>query len=356
MGLSYAVTTGAVLLGMAAVFFAVLRIPRLRVTAPIVGSAGLVYAVARAIGAAFNTAYEAGFRHANGSVPTEDVLAPILMALGLVVASIVAVSLLRAVRLPSLLPPVPSSDDPLNAETDDAAPIVPTGPAGREAAVARSRTWVPWLGLIGLAAVVLGHAPSPVRHADFGGGNGRVLVASYAFEAFVIGLAAIVVLDRVADIGVIALAAFGVVVPAVGLLFSLADSDALRGLFAGIGVALLLPAALDVIATTVRGSSVAELFGPVALGVVVLVVAALAQGLLAKYQIQQVDFGREGRTPLPIAPAPRCVVSSPTAGPGAAFACPGGAPTIPRLVPRCPSPSPLSGGLTLCRASAVPIP
>jgi hypothetical protein len=324
VGLNYAIVTAAVLLGMAGLFYVLLRVAGLRTVAPLVALVGLADALARAIAPAFDTAYDAGFRHANGEGTTQLALAPLFMLLGLVVTSVLVTTALRRgglPRFPQLMPPLPSPDDPVDDDAEEEDEEAPADsqegtPTEEKAAL------VPWLGLAGLAVVILEHAPSPV-HADLFNPSGRVAVASFAFAGFIIGIAAIALLFDVGETGVAAVAIVGVGAPALGLLVSLADSAVLSGLLAGVAVALLLPAGLAVIRTLVARQSVTALVAPLAAGVVILTGAAALQGWTSHYAVGEI--GQFSPTPLPVPPLP----------------------SLP-----CPSPSPV-GALIVCQTTRV---
>ena len=291
---------------------------------PLVALVGLVYIAGRAIAAAFGTAYTVGTRHVNFDATTQQVLAPILMLLGLFVTGIVVVSVVRG-QWPVVGVAGEGSDE-------DDEPRVPTP---RPPPLER-RSLVPWLGLAGLAFFALAHAPSPEHAAEFDP-NGHSLLGSYAFAAFAIGIA---VLYKSGDLGVLALARTGVGVAAVGLLVSLADSEALQGLLAGVAVALLLPVAFDVFATALSDGSFTNLVAPLTVGIVILTAAALAQGLLSKYQLA---FNHPAPAACQLTHAPSGITN---------FACPTlPTPPLPSRVLPCPSPSPVGNGLQACRKS-----
>jgi hypothetical protein len=336
VGLDYAIVTAAVLLGMAGSFYVLLRVEGLRTVAPLVALVGLAEVFAGAIEPAFHTAYEAGFRHANGEGTTQLALAPLFMLLGLVVTSVLVATALRRgglPRFPQLMPPLPSPDDPVDEEDrddDDEDEDEETPADPDDETPAENAALVPWLGLAGLAVVILVGAPSPVHAAAFDEG-GRVFVASFAFAAFVIGIAAIALLFDVGETGVAALAVVGIGAPALGLLVSLAASAVLTGLLAGVAVALLLPAGLAVVRTLVTRQTVTALVAPLVAGVVILTAAAALQGWTSHFEFRVHDIGNEGPNPLPAPPLP----------------VPAPAPNPP-----CPGPSPV-GALIVCQTATV---
>jgi hypothetical protein len=259
-------------------------------------------------------------------------LAPLFMLLGLVVTTVLVTTALRRgglPRFPQLMPPLPSPDDPVDEDDQDDEEADEETPADSdEGTPAEKAALVPWLGLAGLAVVILVRAPSPV-HASAVNPSGRVFVASFALAAFIVGIAAIALLFDAGETGVAALAIVGVGVPALGLLVSLAASAVLKGLLAGVAVALLLPAGLAVIRTLVARQSVTALVAPLAAGVVILTGAAAIQGWTSHLEFPVQEIGNEGPSPLP-------------------------APPLPNLP--CPSPSPV-GELILCQnATATPVP
>src|SRR5436305_4023140 len=142
LGLDYAVVTGAVLLGMAIVLFLLQRTARLRGLVRLVAVVGLVYTVVRALSPALNTALNLGTEHANGDVATQTVLGFVLTVLGLAVTIVLLLSMLGGrLRMPRLLPPLPSPDDPIDDEPTYSVPEPPDEPLPHNDGTA----WLPWL-------------------------------------------------------------------------------------------------------------------------------------------------------------------------------------------------------------------
>ncbi len=290
MGLSYGIVTGSVLVGMAIVLAILQRNDGLRTWAPIVSLVGLLYAGATAITAAIRPVVDAATRDVNGAVTNQMRVAPIFVVIGVIGAALFVSAVLHS-RWQSA-----DEDEP-----------------------ARSTPFLAWLGVAGLVLLVAAKAPSPLRlhHADI---FSRSNLATYAFAAFVLGVAAIGLLHDRDSRAVVSFALVGVGAGLLAIAVSAADEDTFRAFLAGCAVGLLVPVAVAAVADVVRDKPATALVTPVAAGIVVLLLAGYAQGWSSRLQNPGMPRVIPGtRTQLP-----------------PAIACP--TPSAGLLGPPCPAP------------------
>jgi hypothetical protein len=310
MGIAYAITSGSVILAMAALYVLIASSDRIQPYLTLVGLAALVLVAADAVGGAVGVFTQLGIGHGfllGADRERELALAAactVFGVLGGVLVVRLALQGFEAPTLRALIPPVPSPDDPIDDDDDVSDDRGDETFLDEEFPEDRHADRLPLLGLVGLGLVLASNAPTELHGILSAFGQDRAYIARYAYEGFIIAIAAVAILaDRRRD-SALRVAAVGVVGAAIGLGLSAGDGHLywLRGLILGFAVVLFLPSVLDTVTSAVVRTSLNDIVIWVGVGIALLGAAGAAEGAASRPRHQ--DLGGTtvpavGATPIP---------------------------------------------------------